>query len=173
MWSNPAFEKVNREQCVRAEAPSVCLLTYKPLLAILGSMASSRVVALPDQNVTFQNINFAKNSPSCSASQHLCHLARAILADLPSTPQSQIPREKLQPEPCRSRPQWNLRGAGAGRHGSLPTLCTNWCTQTDPKWVGSPSWDYFFLEWLSSLGSTAILQLLLFEDVDAGQWVVL
>lgn len=76
----------------------------------------------------------------------------------------------------------NLSPMGSVQSSQKPQRTRNWeawlsaSRSHQPmhtKWVNSPPWDHLFQDGLSSLGSTAMLKLSLFEDVDASQWAVL
>lgn len=131
-------------------------------------MASSRVVILPDQNVTFQDFHSTRSFPSCSASCLLvppCKCHTFLLSQ--AYPNPKYTGEKLQPEPHRSHyglretsGEQELKGLGLYQWRAHKLTHTHKLTQSGSVLLSGIT---FFLKGCSLLGSTAILKLL-FED---------
>lgn len=152
---------------MRKEATGHYFLTYKPLLAILAlsGFQQSSHTSRPECDISrlsvHQELSFLFSLMSPSATLQVPYFPNSQ-----AYPNPKYPGEKLQPEPHRSH--YGLRGTsgeqelkGLGLYQWRAHKLTH--TQTDPRWVSSPLWDYFFLKGCSFLGSTAILKLL-FED---------
>lgn len=136
-------------------------------------MASSRVVILPDQNVTFQDFHSTRSFPSCSASCLLvppCKCHTFLTAKLILTPNIQGRSCSLSPtgptmgseKPLGSR-SWK---AWVFTNGEPTNWHTHKLTQGGSVLLSGIT---FFLKGCSLLGSTAILKLL-FEDDGCCQW---